>query len=217
MLEIILVPVTELQQNCRILADTATRSAVVIDPGGDSPRILDQLSKRGLTCKEIWLTHSHFDHCGGVAPLLRVTGATLSGHPVEAMMRAAVTRIVEMYGMSPGKMENCPEPTRFLSGGESVSFGDSTFKVLFTPGHSPGSISFYNERDGYVLSGDVLFAGSIGRTDLPGGDSQTLLSSIARELLPLPDSVRVLSGHGPDTTIGRERSTNPFLTGDFHG
>jgi glyoxylase-like metal-dependent hydrolase (beta-lactamase superfamily II) len=217
MLDIITIPVTDFQQNCRILADTASRHAVVVDPGGDTPTILNELSKRNLTCKEIWLTHSHLDHCGGVAPLIRVTGAPLSGHPIETMMRSSVVKITQMYGLPSGSLENCPEPDRMLSGGETISFGDSSFSVLFTPGHSPGSICFYNARDKYIISGDVLFAGSVGRTDLPGGSSKTLIQSIAKELLSLPDSVAVLSGHGPDTTIGRERLTNPFLSGVFNG
>ena len=128
-------------------------------------------------------------------------------------MRNNVKSIAQMYGMSTAEWHNCPEPTVNVRGGEILSIGKSSCVVLFTPGHSPGHVSYYFERDGIVASGDVLFAGSIGRTDLPGGDTKTLLDAIRREIFTLPDTTRVLTGHGPDTTVGEEKASNPFFTG----
>lgn len=207
---IVQLTVTPFAQNCRLLIDDSARSAVVVDPGGEPERILAELSGRKLKLSEIWLTHSHLDHCGGVRSLKAATGAALLGHPVEAMMRANVVRIAAMYGI-PSGFEDCPEPDRFISGGEELSFGGATFKVLFTPGHAPGHVCFYDVAGKTLLAGDTLFSGSIGRTDLPGGDADLLLESIGREILTLPDDTRVLSGHGDDTTVGKERRSNPFL------
>jgi glyoxylase-like metal-dependent hydrolase (beta-lactamase superfamily II) len=192
--------------------DEQSREALVIDPGGESDRILDEASRRGLSIKEIWLTHSHLDHCGGVRALKAAAKAPLTAHPAEAMMRAHVTDIAAMYG-APDGFENCPEPERAINGGETLSFAGSAFKVLFTPGHSPGHVCFYDGASGVLFAGDTVFSGSIGRTDIPGGNSDLLLESIRREILTLPDETRVLSGHGGDTTVGTERRSNPFLTG----
>lgn len=214
MITVELVPVTDFAQNCRIIADTTTGNAVVIDPGGDIPKILSVLDKKGWICTQIWLTHSHLDHCGGVRALKAQTNAHLYGHKGEAEMRAHVEDICRYYGVPVGTMTNCPEPDTYIKGGELLTFAGEEFKVLFTPGHSPGHLSFYNQTGKFVISGDALFAGSIGRTDLPGGDHGTLLTSIREQLLTLPDETRVLSGHGDDTTIGQERRTNPFLDGE---
>jgi hydroxyacylglutathione hydrolase len=137
----------------------------------------------------------------------------LVANPEERMMRNNVKSIAQMYGMSPTEWHNCPEPTVNVRGGETLSIGNSSCAVLFTPGHSPGHVSYYFEKDGIVASGDVLFAGSIGRTDLPGGDTKTLLDAIRREIFTLPAATRVLTGHGPDTTVGEEKASNPFFTG----
>ena len=211
MLNIETLVVTPIMQNCRILWVAGQSDAVVVDPGGDCARILARLAQLKLTCTEIWLTHSHLDHCGGVQALIQSTGARLYGHKNEAMMRANVVKAARMYGMVDAGFENCPEPDVFLVGGETLAVGPISFKVLFTPGHSPGHVCFYAEATGDLIAGDTLFAGSIGRTDLPGGDHQTLLDSIKRELLVLPADVRVCSGHGEDTTIGEEIQNNPFL------
>jgi glyoxylase-like metal-dependent hydrolase (beta-lactamase superfamily II) len=210
MLSITTIPVTVFAQNARIVACTTTKECVIVDPGGDADEIVKQVSKLGLSCKAIWLTHSHLDHCAGVAPLLEHYKVPLFGHKNEAQMRATVSTIAMMYGLPPAEWPNCPEPTDFLSGGETVRVGECAAKVLFTPGHSPGSVSFYFESDGVLLGGDVLFQGSIGRTDLPGGDHNQLIATIRRELFVLPDDTRVLSGHGEDTTIGIERFSNPY-------
>jgi hydroxyacylglutathione hydrolase len=211
---IITLPVTELQQNCRVLIDRVSSSAVVIDPGGEARRIIALLKKESVNLSEIWLTHSHFDHCGGVAGLLRERSVPLIGHRAEREFRSNVDRVKVMYGMTSNDMENCPEPTQFVQGGETLSFGGDQYQVLFTPGHSPGHVCFYNAAAGLLLGGDTLFAGSIGRTDLPGGDHDLLLRSIRSQLLTLPPETIVMSGHGPDTSIGRERRDNPFVGGE---
>ena len=216
MLNVETIPVTEFGQNCRILWCSETKDAVVVDPGGDSEKIVAAAKRLGVSINAIWLTHSHLDHCGGVAPLLESLNVPLVANPEERMMRSNVKSIAQMYGMSPAEWHNCPEPTVNVRGGESLSVGNSSCVVLFTPGHSPGHVSFYFERDRIVASGDVLFAGSIGRTDLPGGDTKTLLDAIRREIFTLPPETRVLTGHGPDTTVGEEKASNPFFNGAQH-
>lgn len=216
MLRISTVVVTPFYQNARIVAADGCKNCIVVDPGGDTPKILAELKKQDLTCTEIWLTHSHLDHCGGVQELMDKTGASLLAHPAEAYMRGHVLEIAQMYGIPSGMFANCPEPKRQVLGGEELAFEGEMFKVLFTPGHSPGHVCFYHAASNTLLAGDTIFAGSIGRTDLPGGDHDTLLESIHRELLTLPPSTKVLSGHGPDTTIAVEKRTNPYLTGEDH-
>ncbi len=222
MLNVETIPVTEFGQNSRILWCSDTKEAVIVDPGGEGEKILAMAKDLGVSVKAVWLTHSHLDHCGGVAPILdalNVHGGlkvSLVGHPEERMMRNNVKSIAQMYGMSPAEWYNCPEPSVTVQGGETLSVGNSSCVVLFTPGHSPGHVSYYFERDQIVASGDVLFAGSIGRTDLPGGDTKTLLNAIRREIFTLPPTTRVLTGHGPDTTVGEEKASNPFFTGAQH-
>lgn len=211
MLKIITVVVTEFQQNTRILCDLDSSQAIVIDPGGDVDKILQALRSENCKCKEVWLTHSHLDHCGGVAELLEHQAAKLSGHPDESFMRANVIEICKMYGMPLGEMRNCPEPDQHLSGGEELEFAGYKFKVLFTPGHSPGHLSFYCKEIDSVFSGDVIFSGSIGRTDLPGGNHRTLLESIEQEIFTLPADTKIYPGHGPETTVKIEKETNPFF------
>lgn len=213
MLKIIQVVVSPFQQNCRIIGDEKSAQAAVVDPGGDVPLILQELAKAGLRCTEVWLTHSHLDHCGGVKELLEKTGATLIGHRGESEMRSAVVQICAMYGIPPGLMENCPEPSRFIEEGDKLKVGPYIFDVIFTPGHSPGHLSFYHREGKILLAGDTLFAGSIGRSDLPGGDFDTLMKSIKDRILTLPGDTVVMSGHGPDTLVDTERRTNPFIVG----
>lgn len=212
MLEIITVPVTVFAQNARIVYDSDSRDAVVVDPGGDADALVDEIEKNSLTVKAVWLTHSHLDHCAGVAPLLKKFPVPLFAHPDETQMRAHVQQIAAMYGLPSTEWENCPEPDTKLRGGETVTVGSQEAQVLFVPGHSPGHVAFYFAAGGILLGGDCLFQGSIGRTDLPGGNHKQLIASIRDSILTLPDHTRVLSGHGPDTTVGFERETNPFLT-----
>lgn len=213
MLEVKTVTVTGFQQNCRIAICTEKKEAVIVDPGGDAPQILKALEKSGATLAGVWLTHSHLDHCGGVAEILRKYPVELWAHPGEKFFRQRVTEICAMYGMPSEGMENCPEPQHLISGGETLSVGNLSFAVLFTPGHSPGHVCFHHSESRTLLAGDTLFAGSIGRTDLPGGNGRQLLDSIESAILSLPDDTKVLPGHGPDTTVGVEREGNPFLQG----
>lgn len=211
MLKFETIEVTPFPQNCRILWCSDTKEAVVVDPGGDAEKIARRLEALQVKCNVIWLTHSHLDHCGGVAPLQEALNARLFAHPCESDFRASVVTVAQMYGLPLKEWHNCPEPTDLLTGGEVLSVGRCRAEVRFTPGHSPGSVSFYFPEDRIIVSGDVLFAGSIGRSDLPGGNHQQLLGSIKQEILSLDDSTRVLSGHGEDTTVGEERRHNPFL------
>jgi hydroxyacylglutathione hydrolase len=205
------IEVTPFPQNSRILWCSETKECVVVDPGGEAAKIADRVKALNLTCTAIWLTHSHLDHCGGVAPLLEHFNVKLFAHPAESDFRASVLTVARMYGLPSDEWHNCPEPTDLISGGEVLSVGECRAEVRFTPGHSPGSVSFYFPDDKVIVSGDVLFAGSIGRTDLPRGDHSQLIASIKREIFTLDDSVKVLSGHGEDTTVGQERRHNPFL------
>jgi hydroxyacylglutathione hydrolase len=211
MVEVITIPVTVFGQNARILWCSETKDAVIVDPGGDCDLIEDACSASGVKVTGIWLTHSHLDHCAGVSALLRTYTVPLLAHPDEKMLRERIPDIARMYGLPAEEWPACPEPTQPIRGGEDLAIGDVRVKVLFTPGHSPGHVSFYFPEDGVVVSGDALFRGSIGRTDLPGGDHAQLISSIRSQLLRLPEGTRVLSGHGEDTTIGEERTSNPFL------
>ena len=213
MLQIFPLEVTPFAQNCRVLRCSESGAAAVVDPGGDVDLILEVLKEKEIHSAEIWLTHSHLDHCGGVADLKQQLGGALVGHREERIMREHVQEVAAMYGLPSALLKNCPEPERYISGGETLHLGGIEFKVLFTPGHSPGHLCFYNAANGYLIAGDTLFRGSIGRTDLPGGDYETLIRSIKEVILSLPDQTKVLSGHGPDTTVGAERKSNPFLVG----
>lgn len=211
MLHVETIPVTEFGQNCRILWCSETKECVIVDPGGEADKILARIDKLGVTPKQIWLTHSHLDHCAGVAPLMKKRTVALVGHPAEKMLRNNVGSVAQMYGMDPADWPNCPEPSIEVVGGEEVCVGNCKAQVLFTPGHSPGHVSFYFAQDSILASGDVLFKGSIGRTDLPGGEMKTLVQSIHAKIFTLPGNTRVLCGHGEDTTIAEEQISNPFV------
>jgi hydroxyacylglutathione hydrolase len=212
MLEVITIPVTLFGQNARILFCSQTKAAVIVDPGGEPDMLIGACEGAGAQLSAIWLTHSHLDHAAGVAAILARYDVPLLGHPDERVLRERIPEIASMYGLPEQQWPACPEPTRELRGGEELQVGNATAQVLFTPGHSPGHLSFYFPSEHLVVSGDALFQGSIGRTDLPGGNHQQLIDSISRELLTLPEDTRVLSGHGDDTTIGEEKRTNPFLS-----
>ncbi len=211
MIQIETLVVTDFQQNARILYDVVTREAVAVDPGGEGRRLIDFIDSNKLMLTQIWLTHSHVDHCGGVSDLVTKYNARLYGHRIEQDFRANVISICRMYGMPEEDMLDCPEPDEYIQEGSVVNLGAVEFKVFFTPGHSPGHVVFYSATEGVVLAGDTLFNGSIGRSDLPGGNGPQLLLSIRQKLLSLPPDTRVLCGHGPDTTIGHEINTNPWL------
>jgi len=199
------MPVGPLQANCFIVGCDATRQAAVIDPGGDVDKILLALAKDKLTLKAIINTHGHFDHVSANKALKKASGADLMIHPLDAPMLAQLARGAAMWGM---RSEDSPEPDRLLEDGDTVTVGQIQFKVLHTPGHTPGGISLH--ADQAVFVGDTLFAGSIGRTDFPGGDFDTLIRSIHTKLFTLPDDTAVYTGHMEATTIGKEKKYNPF-------
>jgi len=191
--------------NCFIVGCENTREAAVIDPGDESDKILLALAGLKLKVKYIINTHGHFDHVGGNKRMKDATGADILIHSLDAPMLGYISQSASAWGMN---AEDSPPPDLMLKDGDKVKFGDITLKVIHTPGHSPGGISLYS--DGFVFVGDTLFAGSIGRTDFPGGDFDTLISSIRKKLFVLGDDVRVFTGHGPETTIGAEKKYNPF-------
>ena len=195
-------------ENCYLVIDEASRECVVIDPGEEAGLILRRITEAGVRPVAIWVTHAHLDHVMGVPRLSRETGAPIYLHPADRELYDHVIQQGLAFGI---RVESLPPPDREFVPGETVRIGTVGFTVRHAPGHSPGSVCLVG--DGVVFTGDVLFAGSIGRTDLPGADFDTLIRSIERELLVLPDSTMVYSGHGPETTVGRERGTNPFLTG----
>lgn len=196
-----------MMSNCFILGCDQTREAAVIDPGDDTDRILFTLAESKLAAKYIINTHGHFDHVGGNQRMKHATGAEILIHPEDAPMLNMIAASGASFGMH---TENSPPPDRLLADGEGIDFGKISARVLHTPGHSPGSISLYT--DSVVFVGDALFAGSIGRTDFPGGDHDLLIASIQNKLFALGDDVRVFTGHGPETTIGREKRYNPFVS-----
>lgn len=209
-LEIVALPNGQFVENCYLVADPATREAVIVDPGEEPQMFLAELDTRAWTLTGIWLTHAHIDHVLGVPAVHRAAAVPIWLHPLDLPLYDNMLEQAQWMGL---RAEPLPPPDRTLAHGDRLRVGRIEFEVRHTPGHSPGSVSFV--ADGVVIGGDVLFAGSIGRTDLPGGDMPTLLASIQQQFLTLPDSTQVLSGHGPATTVGVERLTNPFLTGAF--
>jgi glyoxylase-like metal-dependent hydrolase (beta-lactamase superfamily II) len=209
-LEVVALPNGQLAENCYLVADRRTREAVIIDPGEESAMFLAELDTRGWTLRGIWLTHGHVDHIMGVGAVKRATGAPIYLHPLDRPLYDALPKYGTWLGLH---LEAPPPPDTDLVPGSPVRVGRFEFDVRFTPGHSPGSVSFVGQER--VFGGDVLFNGSVGRTDLPGGDPAVLAATIQSQFLSLADSTVVHSGHGPDTTIGIERLTNPFLTGAY--
>jgi glyoxylase-like metal-dependent hydrolase (beta-lactamase superfamily II) len=208
MLSITTLTVGPLATNCYLLAETESRVAGVIDPGGEAAQILAELAKQGRRLQHIWLTHAHFDHIGAVADLAEATGALLAVHAEEASLLRLGGGGRE-WGF---RIRPCPEPQMWLAAGQKVVIGATELAVLWVPGHTPGHVAFYAAGQGAVFTGDTLFKESIGRTDLPGGDAATLQRSLREQLLPLPEETRVYPGHGPATTIGAEKRRNPFLS-----
>lgn len=205
-----IIPVTAFEQNCTILFDSEDKSGVVVDPGGDVERIVEALEQNAIRIGAIWLTHGHIDHAGGAMELKDRLGVEIIGpHVADTMLLGNLELQAQRYGMT-DRVRNCV-PDRFLSDGDIVSFGEHSFAVLHCPGHAPGHVVYFNEAARFAHVGDVLFNGSVGRTDLPGGDHAALIRSIKEKLLPLGDDVGFICGHGPGSRFGDERRTNPFL------
>lgn len=207
-MSIIQIPNGTFAENCYLVVDEQAGECAIVDPGEEAGLILHKVKETGARPVAIWITHAHIDHVLGVGPVRAATGAPIYLHPADRPLYDRIPDQAAAFGL---RAEPLPPPDRAWAAGDVVRVGGLTFTVRHAPGHAPGHVVLVG--DTAVLAGDVLFAGSIGRTDLPGGDTETLLASIERELLSLPDSHIVHPGHGPDTTIGRERRTNPFLTG----
>lgn len=208
-LQAAIIPVTPFQQNCTLLWDKDSKQAWVVDPGGDVPRILEAIEKLGLKVERILLTHGHIDHAGGAAALREALAAPLDGPDErDAFLLDGLTKQGRAYGI--GDARNV-RPDRWLKEGEAVELGEHRFDVLHCPGHTPGHLVFVNRKSRFALVGDVLFRGSVGRTDFLYGDPVALLASIRDKLLPLGDDVSFICGHGPGSTIAVERRANPFV------
>jgi hydroxyacylglutathione hydrolase len=206
-----IVPVTPFEQNCTILFDTDSKQGVVVDPGGDVERILAALADNNITATAIWLTHGHIDHAGGAMDLKEALGVDIIGpHEADKPLLDNLGDQAKRFGLT-GAVRNCV-PDRFLSEGEEVGFGEHVFEVLHCPGHAPGHVVYHNRAAKFAHVGDVLFRGSVGRTDLPGGNHASLIASIKEKLLPLGDDIGFICGHGPGGRFGEERLSNPFLT-----
>ncbi|MCK0507403.1 MBL fold metallo-hydrolase [Aromatoleum anaerobium] len=209
MIDLRIVPVTPFEQNCSIVWCDKTRKAAVVDPGGDLERILAKAKELGVTIEKILITHGHIDHAGGTAQLARELGVPVEG-PQEADLFwiAGIPQQAKTFGF-PGAESF--EPDRWLHDGDTVTVGDERLRVIHVPGHTPGHVAFFHADARLAIVGDVLFAGSIGRTDFPQGDHATLIRSIRQKLFPLGDDITFVPGHGPTSTFGEERRSNPYV------
>jgi len=203
------MPVTPFQQNCSLLVCRATKRAAIVDPGGEVPRLRAWIDRQDLVLDKILLTHGHLDHAGGAALLARELKLPIEGpHPDDLFWLEGIERQALVYGVEAGEV---PHPDRWLSGGDTIGVGELELAVRHCPGHTPGHVIFFHAPSRFAWVGDVLFQGSIGRTDFPRGNYDALIRSIKQELLTLGDDVTFLPGHGPTSTFGQERRSNPFL------
>jgi hydroxyacylglutathione hydrolase len=205
-------PVGPLHCNCTILGDEVTHEAIVVDPGDNIPEILSRLDKHGLTLRQIIVTHAHIDHVGGAAQLKKLTGAPVLLNKQDLGLLGTMEMQAGWLGVPTPQIA---PPDASADDRLTVGLASLPAEVIHTPGHTPGSICLLFPKQHLLIAGDTLFAGSIGRTDLPGGDGRQILRSLRDRLLILPDTTRVLPGHGPETTIGEERQSNPFLQAGF--
>lgn len=204
-----IIPVTAYQQNCSLIWCENTNKAALIDPGGDVEMLLAEVDGLGLVLEKILLTHGHLDHVGGAKQIATKLGVPIIGpHQADAFWLQELPKQSEMFGFA---HTDAFEPDQWLQQGDSVEVGEVMLSVLYCPGHTPGHVVFYNDSEAVAFVGDVLFQGSIGRTDFPQGDYDQLISSIKQNLLPLGDAVMFVPGHGPMSNLGHERQNNPFL------
>ncbi|MBB4845369.1 glyoxylase-like metal-dependent hydrolase (beta-lactamase superfamily II) [Paucibacter oligotrophus] len=205
------LPVTPFQQNCSLLWCDETRDAALIDPGGELPKLLSAVKAQDLSLKAIWLTHAHIDHAGGAGQLAREQGLPIIGpHPGDQFWIDGLAKQSQMFGFPAAESFT---PTRWLADGDTVEIGRQTLSVRHCPGHTPGHVVFHSAAIQRAFVGDVLFAGSIGRTDFPGGDHATLIRSITERLWPMGDETVFIPGHGPESSFGQERRSNPYVRG----
>ncbi len=215
MLKFSIVPVTPFDQNCSLIWCDETMRGAAVDPGGDIERILAEAERQGVTLEKILLTHGHLDHVGGTAALAEQLGLPIEGpHPADKFWIDALPQQAAMFGFGQAKVFT---PDRWLQQGDTVSVGNVTLQVRQAPGHTPGHVIFFDPASKTAWVGDVLFEGSIGRTDFPGGDYQTLINSIREQLFTLGDEVQFVPGHGPMSTFGEERRSNPFVADQRYG
>ena len=208
----VIAPVTPLQQNCTIVWCNRTKKAAIIDPGGEMPRLLKAIADQGLTLEKIWITHGHLDHAGAAAALQAATGVPIEGpHPDDQFWIDDIPDSGAKYGLVGAQSFT---PDRWLYDGDVVTLGETQFEVLHCPGHTPGHVVFFHRESRFAQVGDVLFKGSIGRSDFPKGNYNQLIESITTKLWPLGNDVQFVPGHGPMSTFGAERKSNPFV-GDF--
>jgi glyoxylase-like metal-dependent hydrolase (beta-lactamase superfamily II) len=211
MLQYRTIPVTAFQQNCSLVWDDDSRQAAVIDPGGDLDQLLQEVDALGLRLQQIWLTHAHIDHAGGAGELARRLRLPIVGpHRGDQFWIDALPQQSRMFGFPEAEPFT---PTRWLEDGDSVTLAGHALHVRHCPGHTPGHVVFHSPELNRAFVGDVLFAGSIGRTDFPGGDHATLIGSITERLWPMGDGTVFIPGHGPESTFGRERRSNPYVGG----
>jgi glyoxylase-like metal-dependent hydrolase (beta-lactamase superfamily II) len=207
---VFVTPVTPLQQNCTTVWCTRTMKAAVIDPGGSVDAVMGEVARRGLTLDQIWITHGHLDHAGGAAEMAEKSGAPIIGpHPEDQFWIDGIAAQGQMYGLPEARSFI---PTRWLDEGDELTLGETRWAVRHCPGHTPGHVIFFNAAARFAQVGDVLFKGSVGRTDFPKSDPDALIRSVIEKLWPLGDDVTFVPGHGPISTLGEERRTNPFVS-----
>ncbi|ROS04842.1 glyoxylase-like metal-dependent hydrolase (beta-lactamase superfamily II) [Sinobacterium caligoides] len=214
-LKVAIVPVTAYQQNCSILVCEDTKKAAIVDPGGDVEKLIDALNQLGVELEKVFITHGHLDHCAIAGQLSDQFSVPIEGpHLEDDFWIQQLPSSCQAMGFPATEVFT---PSRWLEGGDTVSFGNQQLEVLFCPGHTPGHVVFYHREAKLALVGDVLFQGSIGRTDFPRGNHDQLISSIKDQLWPLGDDVNFIPGHGPNSTFGEERRSNPFVSDKNYG